>query len=121
QLVASTDQEYGPTDVILASYLIEDMSPLSTVPVSSSFTTVIGEQRTIDETANEIILTGPTVKLPPGPAKYFIGVAMDPLNTIREISEIGSGPSTRLELDRNVGPPIRNLSPAGQVADAAPP
>jgi hypothetical protein len=121
QLVASTDQDYGPTDVVLASYLIQDMAPLSTVPVSSSFTTVIGEQRTIDQTANELILTGPTLRLPPGPAKYFIGVAVDPLNTIREISEIGTGPNSRLELDQDVGPPIPDLSPAGQVAAPAPP
>jgi hypothetical protein len=119
QLVASTDQNYGPTDVILASYIVPDLAPLSTVPVSASYETVVGTERNIDQQSNEVILNGPIVQLPPGPSHYHLGVVVDPLNSIREISEIGSGAQPGLELTQDVGPPIPGLPPATPVSKPA--
>jgi hypothetical protein len=119
QLVASTDLNYGPTDAILATFVIPDLAPLSTVPVSASYQTAIGEQRTIDEVNNELVINGPNVQLPPGPAKYYLGVVVDPLNSIRELSEVGRGAQPGLELARDVGPPIPGLPPATPVGDPA--
>ncbi len=115
QIVASTDQNYGPTDVVLASYTIEDIPPLSTVPTRSPI--VLGDV-TLDPQNNVLTVNGPNFQLPASPSRYFVGIVVDPLNQIRELSEIGRLPSPRLEMIREVGPRI-SLPPAGVVTSPA--
>lgn len=116
QIVASTDKDYGPTDVVLASYVIPEIPPLSTVPTRGPI--ALGDV-TLDPQNNVVTINGPDIKLPAGPATYFVGIVVDPLNQIREISEIGRLPTPRLELVQDVGPPIPNLPPAGVVTTPA--
>jgi hypothetical protein len=64
----------------------------------------------------------PIVTLPGAPPNtYFLGIIVDPANTIREIREIGQPPSTELSPAVVVGPPITNLPPAGLVSAPASP
>jgi hypothetical protein len=56
---------------------------------------------------------------------YFLGVIVDPLNEIRELREVGRGPSSELQLVRRVGtvpdlPPAGVLSPPSPVANQFP-
>jgi hypothetical protein len=116
-LVASTDQNFGPGDTVLQRFTVSTVPPLSTVPMAN---TVLGDV-SINVPANIITLAGGNVTLPTGPSEYFIGVVVDPDNQIREISEIGRGPNPVLEPIRRVGPPIPNFPPAGVLSDPAPP
>src|SRR5205085_1935635 len=92
-IALSTPASLWPGDTVLAAFSVPNIPPLSAVPVRNN---VLGDV-TLDNLVNEVTLTGPIVTLPQGPRTYFIGVIIDPLNTIREISEIGTGPSSALE------------------------
>ena len=112
-LVASTTTNFGPTDVILGRYQIDDLPGLSQAPQRR---TVLGDVN-VDDPPNVITLdttTGdqPNVTLPTGLGNYFIGVIVDPLNTIRELHEIGSGPSSALQQVHRVSV-VPGLPPAG--------
>ena len=117
QLVASTDEFFGPTDVLLASYTINDIPPLSEIPTRGA--TVLDGLANIDDPANIITLIGPQVQLPAGTAGYFLGVAVDPVDAVREISEIGIGPDARFDAIARVGGPIAGLPPAGVIGEAS--
>lgn len=118
-LVASTDRNYGPTDVVLARYVITDLPGLSQAP---SRRIVLGDVN-LDNPPNlttlEVTADGSQVANLPGGRGYFIGVIVDPLNQIRELNEIGRGPSTELRLVRAVGD-VRGLPPAGILRDPSP-
>jgi hypothetical protein len=118
QLVASTDPFFGPTDIVLASYNITNVPPLANAPARG--TTVLGDV-TLDNPTNVITVGGQLATLPSEPGSYFIGLIVDPLNTIRQISEITDGPNAALEGLRVVGPPIHGLEPASTTGTAAPP
>jgi hypothetical protein len=118
QLVASTDPFFGPSDVVLASYNITNVPPLAGAP--SRGTTVLGDV-TIDNPSNVITVGGQLATLPSDPGSYFIGLIVDPNNTIRQISEISGGQSSALEELRVVGPPIEGLAPADTSGTPAPP
>jgi hypothetical protein len=111
-LVASTDTNFGPGDRVLATYVIDNISPLSEVPTTAS---VLGDVD-VEDPINIRTVTGPIVQLPKTGAPYFLGVIVDPLNTIREIHEIGTGPSPALNPVRNVQTPIPGLPPAGIIS-----
>lgn len=118
-LVASTDQNYGPTDAIVGQYSITNIAPLSEAP---SKRTVLGDVN-LDNPPNVVTLTetvdgSPTVTLPAG-GPYYLGVIVDPLNTIREIHEIGPGPSSALKLVQTVQA-VPGLPSAGVLSDPAP-
>lgn len=117
QLVASTDQNYGPTDVVLATYSIPDILPFSAVPTRGP--TVLGDVN-LDDPENVVTVIGDPVQLPPGPAIYNLGLVVDPLNQIREISEVVTPPGPGLQEIQRIGPPIAGLPPAGQVREPAP-
>ena len=113
-LVASTDTNFGPGDIVLSQMQIDNIPPLADVPATNS---VLGDVN-ITDPVNVRKISFPAVTLPGAPpATYFLGVIVDPANTIREIREIGQAPSTALSPVVVVGPPIRNLPPAG-VASA---
>ncbi len=122
-LVASTDQNFGPGDKLLASWTISNLPPLAQVP---STNTVLGDV-TVNDPANVVTLTGPIVQLPDSsstdpptdsenvtPTVYYIGVIVDPDNAIQEISELdGDTQDPMLSPVVQVGPPINGLPPAG--------
>ena len=56
--------------------------------------------------------TGAAVTLPTSPSTYFLGLVIDPNNTIKQLSL----PANRLELIRTVGPATSGLPPAGVVS-----
>lgn len=56
--------------------------------------------------------TGAAVTLPTSPSTYFLGVVIDPNNTLTQLSL----PANRLELIRTVGPATSGLPPAGVVS-----
>jgi hypothetical protein len=117
-LVASTDTNFGPGDVVLAQVNIDDIQPLSEVPATNS---VLGDVN-ISDPVNVRKISFPIVTLPGAPPNtYFLGIIVDPANTIREIREIGQPPSTELSPAVVVGPPITNLPPAGLVSAPASP
>jgi hypothetical protein len=115
-LVASTDKNFGPGDTILSKFTVSSLAPLSTVP---SFDTVLGNVN-ITDPANVLTLQGAPVTLPTSATGYFLGVIVDPDNRIREIHEVGQGPSSALSPVVQVGPPIPGLPPAGVVSSPAP-
>ncbi|MGA7499800.1 MAG: hypothetical protein WBX00_23975, partial [Isosphaeraceae bacterium] len=56
--------------------------------------------------------TGAAVTLPTSPSTYFLGLVIDPYNTLTQLSL----PANRLELIRTVGPATSGLPPAGFVS-----
>ncbi|MGB0067464.1 MAG: hypothetical protein WBQ11_05400, partial [Isosphaeraceae bacterium] len=50
--------------------------------------------------------------LPTSPSKYYLGLVIDPNNTLKQLSL----PANRLELIRTVGPATSGLPPAGVVS-----
>ncbi len=117
-LVASDDQFYGPGDVVLARTTVTSLAPLSSVPMAN---VVLGDVN-IDTPINVTTLAANfDVVLPSTPSSYFIGVVVDPENTIQEISELGRGPDPILNPIKVVGPGLHAFPPAGPVMDAAPP
>lgn len=119
-LVASTDTNYGPTDVILGRYQITNLPGLSQAPQRR---TVLGDV-TVDDQPNVITLETTTdqresITLPTGLGGYFVGVIVDPLNTIRELHEIGAGPSSALQQIRRVAV-VPGLPPAGPQSPPSP-
>ncbi len=115
-LVASTSPNYGPTDVILAQYTITSLPGLSQSPSNQ---TVLGDVN-LDNPPDTITLSGANATLPASSTPYYIGVIVDPFNTIREIHEIGVGPSSSLQLLQVVQPTSSTLPSAGVVQTAAP-
>jgi hypothetical protein len=117
QLVLSTDRNFGPGDVILQTFTVDSVPPLSAVPMRN---VVLGDVN-IDQPENIISLTPDApLTLPSGPAQYFLGVIVDPDNRIREISEVGRPFSSELDPIRPVGPPIPGLPVAGVVTSPSP-
>lgn len=115
-IVASTDQTFGPGDKVLTQFTVNSLSPLSFVP---SENTVLGDVN-VNDPINVLTLQSPNVQLPTGSTSYFIGVIVDPDDKIREIHEVGRGTNSTLSPIRPVGPPIAGLPPAGVVSDPAP-
>jgi hypothetical protein len=116
-LVASTDLNFGPTDVIIGKYEIADLPGLNQAPQTR---TVLGDV-TLDTPPNVVNLSTTTsetqnVTLPTGRGSYFIGVIVDPLNQIRELHEIGRGPSSALQLVERVND-VPGLASAGVLSD----
>jgi hypothetical protein len=115
-LVASTDTTFGPGDTVLSRFIVTSLPPLSLVP---STNTVLGDVN-ITNPLNVVTLEGQPVTLPVSSTGYFLGVIVDPQNNIREIHEIGQGPSSALSPIVKVGNPIPGLPPAGVNSPPAP-
>jgi hypothetical protein len=56
--------------------------------------------------------TGTAATLPTSPSMYYLGLVIDPYNTLKQLSL----PANRLELIRTVGPATSGLPPAGVVS-----
>jgi hypothetical protein len=94
-VVASQDPFFGPGDAILesvdgtrADFTIDNIPALSQAPTRGAF---LGDVN-LDPAPNIVTLVGPVVTLPTSPGSYFVGLIIDPDDTILEISELGVGP-----------------------------
>jgi hypothetical protein len=66
---------------------------------------------------NVVTYTGAAVTLPASPSTYYLGVVVDPYNTLEQLAL----PANRLELIRKVGPATSGLPTAGVVSTPANP
>lgn len=104
QLVASQDQNYGPGDAILATYIVDN------VPPSAATTGGINVGNgNVTAGANIVTLNTQFITLPPSPRTYYLGVKVNPLSTI---AELGNHTSPRFDAVVPVGPPIAGLPPS---------
>ena len=62
--------------------------------------------------ANVVTYTGAAVTLPTSPSTYYLGVVVDPYNTLKQLSL----PANRLELIHTVGPATSGVATAGVVS-----
>lgn len=110
-LVASVTPDFGPGSSILAEYTVDNIPPASE---SASQVQVIGDEN-LNPQDNIVTIDGGTVILPTSPAKYYIGVVIDPQNTLGQLRGVGKFRARRnsFTLPHLVGPPITNLPPAG--------
>ena len=79
---------------------------------------------TLDDPPNVVTLEttidgSQIASLPAVAGGYYLGVIVDPLNQIRELSEVGRGPSTALSLIGRINN-VPGLPPAGILSDASP-
>ena len=117
QVVASTDTTFGPGDQILATFTVNNIPGLALTP-SRSF--VPGDVNLVDQ-PNQVTLDAMTpVLLPSTGAPYFVGVIVDPLDAIEELSEVDRGPDPTLEQLRVVGDNPSGFPPAAQAGSPAP-
>lgn len=119
-LVASVDREFGPGSSVIATYTVGNISGINTA--ASQNQGFDNATATIDPPNNVATITGEPVTLPVTPRNYYVGVVVDPTNSIPQLGRIGRHkvrPSV-FSLIQKVGPPISGLPPAGVVfADAA--
>jgi hypothetical protein len=118
-LVASTSPDFNLGSSIVALYTLPQSIPgQSNAPTRNS---IRGHRRLFGSTTgNENVtpglnvetFTGSPVTLPTSPSTYFVGIVVDPNNTLNQLSL----PSNRLEQVRQVGPPVAGLPPAGVVS-----
>lgn len=110
-LVASVDRKFGPGSSVVALYQVDNISAISTAPSQNR---VFGEA-TLDVPNNVVTISGAPVTLPVRPRNYFLGVVVDPSNTIKELGKIGNvnARTHTFTLIQHVGPPLRALPPAG--------
>jgi hypothetical protein len=115
-LVASTQPNFGPGSQVVSRFTVSSLAPLADVP---SQNTVLGDVN-VKDPINVLTLEGAPTTLPTSPTGYFLGVIVDPQNNIREIHEVGRGPSSALSPVVTVGNPIPGLPPAGVVTSPPP-
>ncbi|WP_254054094.1 hypothetical protein [Singulisphaera sp. GP187] len=112
-LVASVDRKFGPGSSVIALYNLDNIAGIDTVPSKNQ---AFG-QETINTPNNVATIIGNAVTLPDRPRNYFIGVVVDPTNSIKQLGKIGRHKvrTSGFSLIHPVGPPINNLPPAGVV------
>ncbi len=115
-LVASQDPFFGPGDVVVDDFEIPLIPPLSLAP---SELNVVGDVN-LTNPDNFVTVTSTTpVRLPDLGSPYFLGVIVDPFDTILEISEIDALADPTLELVEVVVNSGVDLPPAGPLATPA--
>jgi hypothetical protein len=110
-LVASVTPGFGPGSTLLGTYTVANIPSAS---ANASQTQVIGDQNLVPQ-SNIVTIDGGLVTLPTSPAQYYIGVVVDPYNTIKQLGSIGGyrAAHSPFALAQLVGPPVTNLPPAG--------
>jgi hypothetical protein len=117
-LVASTSPDFNLGSSIVALYTLPTGIPgQSSAPTRNSLRhhrRLFGANpiNNVTPGINVETFTGAPVTLPASPATYFVGLVIDPNNTLQQLSV----PANRLEQIRPVGPPIPGLPPAGVVS-----
>jgi hypothetical protein len=110
-LVASVTPGFGPGSTLLGTYTVDNIPAAAT---SASKVQVLGDTN-LDPQSNIVTIDGGLVTLPTSPARYYIGVVVDPFNQIKQLQGIGGFRARRspFALSHVVGPPVTNLPPAG--------
>jgi hypothetical protein len=114
-LVASTTKSFTSGSSIVGLYTVSDVPPASDIATTG---TLLGDANQTPP-ANVVTIAGSVVTLPVSPKTYYLGVVIDPNNLIQQLSGIAKGgkPLNRFTLIRTVGPPIKNLPPAGVLTN----
>ncbi len=118
-LVASTTPDFNLGSSIVGLYTLPTGIPgQSDAPVSNSATHHARLYRSkpytnnVTPLNNVVTYTGAAVTLPTSPSTYYLGVVVDPYNTLHQLAL----PANRLELIRTVGPNTSGLPAAGVVS-----
>ncbi len=80
QIVASQNKEFGPGDLILATYTIPSLPGVATAPSP----TAVGTVQNLEPGNNVITLNDQVITLPATLSHYFLGVKINPQSTIVE-------------------------------------
>jgi hypothetical protein len=110
-LVASTTPTFTSGSSIVALYNVSSIPAQSLVPSQGA----IFADANLQTTENIVTIAGNPVTLPASPAKYYLGVVVDPFNQIKELKKVPqhTKPQNVFELALVVGPPIKGLPAAG--------
>jgi hypothetical protein len=109
-LVASTTPNFTVGSSVVALYDITTSIPAaSQVPPGG---VIAAFSQTANPLNNSYSFTGPAVTLPTSPAKYFLGVVVDPYGKIAQLST----PRNALQQINVVGPNRSGLPPAGVLS-----
>jgi hypothetical protein len=118
-IVASVTPDFNLGSSIVALYTLPAGIPgQSSAPVKGSarhHARLYGSKlynNNVTPALNVETFTGAAVTLPASPDTYFLGVVVDPFNTLNQLSL----PANRLEQIRPVGPAVPGLPPAGVVS-----
>ena len=117
-LVASVTPDFNLGSSIVALYTLPAIPGQSSAPVKNSarhHARLYGStiyNNNVTSAQNVETFTGAAVTLPTSPSTYYLGLVIDPNNTIKQLSL----PANRLELIRTVGPATSGLPPAGVVS-----
>jgi hypothetical protein len=109
-LVASVTRSFTLGSSIVASYTVDSVPAVSNVPTLGNYKTFA--KLIINQPANVVTIPGSAVTLPTSPARYYLGVVIDPNGTINQLDL----PKNNFELIHVVGPKARHLPPAGVVS-----
>lgn len=106
-LVASVTPTFTLGSSIVAEYTVDNIPGVSRTPTRGDYKTFA--KNVITPPNNVVTIDGAPVTLPASPGVYYLGVVVDPAGSFRQLSL----PVNPFALSRKVGPPIRNLPPAG--------
>ena len=109
-LVASVTRSFTLGSSIVASYTVDSVPAVSQAPTLGNYKTFA--KLIINQPANVVTISGSAVTLPTSPARYFLGVVIDPDGTLNQLSL----PKNNFELIHVVGPKSKHLPPAGVVS-----
>jgi hypothetical protein len=109
-LVASVTRSFTLGSSIVASYTVDSVPAVSQTPTRGNYKTFA--KLIIDKPANVVTIPGLAVTLPTSPARYYLGVVIDPNGTINQLNL----PKNNFELIHVVGPKTKHLPPAGVVS-----
>lgn len=120
-LVASVSPDFNLGSSIVALYTLPNG-----VPGASDAPTKVSHRRhgrlfgrgsaveNVDPGNNVVTFTGTAVTLPTSPEVYYLGLVIDPDNTLSQLSV----PANRLEQIHRVGPATAGLPPAGVLSSS---
>ncbi len=115
ELVASTSKTFNSGVSVVAKYNVQEIQPQSLVPTQNL---VLGDVN-LDPPTNFETLFGTPVTLPVSPRKYYLGVVVNPTEQAGALAQVGK--VLLLGQVKKVGPPIKNLPPAGVIGQGVTP
>jgi hypothetical protein len=111
ELVASLNKTFGPGDSVVGSFVINSLPGLSGVP-TQTVTSLLDDSNLIP-TANTFTTTLAPVKLPTSPGTYYLGIVIDPTDSIKQTY----APSAALRDVVQVGPRDPLLGPTSLLVN----
>ncbi len=114
KVVASTSQNYGPGNEVLATYTVTNIPPLSAVTTTLPYAGSLN----VETPTNVVTLDSQAITLPTTPPIYYLGVKVDPLNTVLQQ---GHYVSSRLDAFVVVGPAVPGLPATPSTSSSSTP